>query len=177
MRWPKDMTAIERVNAGITSWRLEVSYRTTDRRIRGTQVDLNDRSRAIRRRPPQRRPLTSLFMDPFPVWAATLEEIVGEKLCALLDQPDLRIKDIFDIRHVLALRSEPISGIDTCDVYRGVRATKGKHVPDLAGIPAAVRAAAASNRARQQWQGRCARLRVRGASSRGRVRGDARSPP
>ncbi len=140
MVWPSDMHAQEFVNDGMTSWRLVVRYRSTDRRELTTQVDLNDRSRAIRKRPAVRRTLTSLFMDPFPVWSARLEEIVGEKLCALMDWPTTRIKDCFDIRHVLGLPTEKLVAADTREIYRELRKAKGKHVPDLEGVAAVMSA-------------------------------------
>lgn len=152
MVWPSDMRTQEFVNDGMTSWRLVVRYRSTDRRELTTQVDLNDRSRAIRKRPAVRRTLTSLFMDPFPVWSARLEEIVGEKLCALMDWPTTRIKDCFDIRHVLGLPMEKLVAADTREIYREIRKTKGKHVPDLEGIAAVMSATVKSRSALQQWQ-------------------------
>jgi predicted nucleotidyltransferase component of viral defense system len=149
---PSDMRiGQETVSGGIASWRLMVDYRRTDRLMARTQIDLNDRSRAIKRRPPQQRHLTSLFLDPFPVWAATLEEIVGEKLFALMDQPDIRIKDVFDLRHVLLLAAEPLEATATRDVYESWRSTK-RRGPTQKALPSAIEALKKNPRAREAWR-------------------------
>jgi hypothetical protein len=117
-----------------------------------TRIDLNDRSRALKSPPPQRRTLSSLFMDPIPVWAASTEEIIGEKLCALMDQPTARIKDLFDIRHVLGMPLELIDPADTRRIYQAVRQGKGPHVPRIADVPRIIRTKITTAAAQDQWR-------------------------
>lgn len=153
MRYPSDMTAgVPIIGQSGESWFIPVSYRRTDRAVDTTRIDLNDRSRALKSPPPQRRTLSSLFMDPIPVWAASTEEIVGEKLCALMDQPHTRIKDLFDIRHVLGMPHELIDPAETRRIYQAVRQGKGPHVPRVAGVPRFIRTKLSSAAVKAQWQ-------------------------
>lgn len=68
--------------------------------------DLNI-GRPVRLPPPQRRPFTCKFMPDFPVWVASIEEIIGEKSNGLLSfsYGDVdRIKDSFDLWFLLSNR-------------------------------------------------------------------------
>lgn len=153
MRYPSDMVAGNpAIGQNGESWFIPVSYRRTDRVIDKTRIDLNDRSRALKSPPPQRRTLSSLFMDPIPVWAASTEEIVGEKLCALMDQPHTRIKDLFDIRHVLGMPRELIDPAETRRIYQAVRQGKGQHVPRIADVPRTIRTMITAAATREQWR-------------------------
>ena len=152
MAWPSDMTHQVRVGQGMASWILSIRFRATNGRQLSTQCDLNDRSRAIRQRPPQRRLLHSLYLESFPVWAATTEEIIGEKLFALIDHGAIRIKDVFDLRHVLSMADEPIDAPVTREVYAACRQTKGNKGPDVKDVVPAIEAIAGTARANQQWQ-------------------------
>lgn len=153
MRYPSDMTAgIPIIGQSGESWFIPVSYRRTDRAVDMTRIDLNDRSRALKSPPPQRRNLTSLFMDPIRVWAASTEEIVGEKLCALMDQPTTRVKDLFDIRHVLGMPREPIDPAETRRIYQAFRQRKGPHVPRIADVPRIIRTKIMTAAVQDQWR-------------------------
>jgi predicted nucleotidyltransferase component of viral defense system len=153
MSWPSDMTVQENVAQGMASWILSIRFRRTDGRRQSTQCDLNDRSRALRRRPPQQRELSSIYMPPFMVWAATTEEIIGEKLYALIDHQAIRIKDVFDLRHLLGLRHERIDGAAACGIYTACREAKGNRGPAITGdVAGAIRAIASTGLAAQQWQ-------------------------
>jgi predicted nucleotidyltransferase component of viral defense system len=153
MRYPSDMTAGEpKIGRAGESWFIPVSYRQTNRILDTTRIDLNDRSRALRSRPPQKRTLSSLFMDPIQVWAATTEEIVGEKLFALMEQTNTRVKDIFDIRHVLALPNELIDANETRRIYQAVRQGKSDRTPRIADVPRVLRNMVASAAAREAWR-------------------------
>ena len=104
------------------SWEVKLGFRNTRGRGRFVFCDLNNRERPIKRHPVQRAMLSSYFMDPFPVWAATLEEIVGEKLFAIADQEEIRVKDIYDIKHVLEKVPEvPIDATGTRRIYDDLR--------------------------------------------------------
>lgn len=87
---------------GGESWKIRIRYRMTDGREDSIECDLNGNTRPIRRPPPRRRTFQSRFVEDFDVWVARTEEIIAEKLVALLDYEVDRIRDIFDIRHVLA---------------------------------------------------------------------------
>ncbi len=116
------------------SFKLGIEYRTSENRIARIQCDLNSVERPLFRRPPQRATLESLFVDPFRVWAATLEEIVGEKLFALIDRRAERIKDAYDVHHVLRDKSLKIDAGATLEVYEDWRRRKrkGPQFADLA---------------------------------------------
>lgn len=152
LRLPTDMAiAREEVGNSVESWRIHLTYRRTDRRSARIRCDLNDRARSIRRLPPQKRQLVSLYIDAFDVWAATIEEIVGEKIYALLDQPDIRAKDIFDIRHVLRDRAVAIDGQETLIVYAAIRDDKRKG-PQIVDIRTCIAAVPGNLRAVAAWQ-------------------------
>jgi hypothetical protein len=157
MKWPSDMTAREEVPDGMASWILFIRYRGPDGIARNAQCDLNDRSRAIRKRPPQQRLLNGLFIDPFPVWAATTEEILGEKMFALMDsravRRTIRIKDVYDLRYILLLTHERVLASEVRDVYNGWQiAAKPGAAPALTEYAAALDAMSRTRRALDQWQ-------------------------
>jgi predicted nucleotidyltransferase component of viral defense system len=153
MRYPSDMKAGNpSIGQNGESWFIPVSYRRTDNAIDETRIDLNDRSRALKSPPPQRRTLTSLFVQPTKVWAASTEEIVGEKLCALMDQSITRIKDLFDIRHILAMPAEGIDAAETRRIYQAVRQGKGQHVPKIEDVPRTIRTIITTAATQNQWQ-------------------------
>jgi predicted nucleotidyltransferase component of viral defense system len=157
IKWPLDMTVQERVSDGMASWVLRIRYLGPDGVARNAQCDLNDRSRAIRKRPPQKRVLRGLFIDPFPVWAATTQEILGEKMFALMDsrreRRTLRVKDIFDLRHVLRLEHEIVIASETRSVYDSwQQAAKPGVAPRISDYTAALTALASTRQAFGQWE-------------------------
>lgn len=123
---------------------------------RKTQCDLNDRTRRIRDIPPRRRTLAGLFLAPFDVWSATTEEILGEKMAALVDSwrtgKNLRVKDVFDLRHVLRKDDEPVDAATVCLVYRQNRAAKrAPGFPDLPDYPRVLSEIVGSDQAAARW--------------------------
>lgn len=90
------------VGDAIESWKVRIQYQMISRNRRGfISCDVNDLERLLRKRPPQRATFQSRFTAPFPVWAATVEEILAEKLVALMRRGADRIRDAFDVHHVL----------------------------------------------------------------------------
>lgn len=140
-----------RVGEASESWKVRFSYRPlTLKGPRFIQCDVNGHERPLRRQPPQRAIFTSRFVPAFPVWAATTEEIVAEKLVALMRRGQDRIRDAFDVHHVL---STPVS-IDpraTATLYRLAAAQQGVSVP-LDAIPRQLRAIAVDGRYEAAWQ-------------------------
>lgn len=88
------------------SWIVKIQYMRTDEKIGHLQCDLNTRVRALRLPPPRAEDFESFFFAPFKVWAASAEEIVAEKLAALLEEKTERIRDAFDLCTVLAVDPE-----------------------------------------------------------------------
>jgi predicted nucleotidyltransferase component of viral defense system len=85
------------------SWVISIHYVGTDRRGHSVTCDLNSRVRALRLQPPRHEIFSSLFFDgEWRVWTASAEEIVAEKLAALLEEGADRIRDIFDVCTVLS---------------------------------------------------------------------------
>ncbi len=85
------------------SWTISIHYVGTDHRGRDVTCDLNSRARALRLPPPHPATFSSLFFDgDWSVWSAPAEEIVAEKLAALMDERTDRIRDIFDVCTVLS---------------------------------------------------------------------------
>ncbi len=102
---------------GNETYKIRIKYKTSEGRNDFIQCDLNSVERPVQLFPPQHRPHKSAFADEFEVWAAHLEEIVGEKFFALIDMGAERIKDIYDTHHVLRDRSLKIGPDKTKAVY------------------------------------------------------------
>jgi len=138
------------VGDAIASWKVKFAYRPlTIKGSRFIQCDVNGAERPLERRPPQRAMFVSRFVPSFPVWAATTEEIVAEKLVALMRRRGDRIRDAFDVHHVL---TTPI-GVDkaaTAAVYASA-ARQQKVAVLLREVPATVRAMAGDRSAAAAW--------------------------
>lgn len=149
---PHGLEIVQRVVGDMAeSFKLFIEFWTTEHQRKRIQCDLNSRERPIRLRPPQRRTLTSLFVDPFPVWAATLAEVVGEKFFALIDLRAARIKDIFDLHHVLSQPALQLDPAATREVYEALRTRKRKGSP-ATGLPTEIEQIARSYNAEAFWQ-------------------------
>lgn len=154
--WPSDMRHEAVPAEGLAGWILFVDYLDPNGARRKTQCDLNDRTRRIRDIPPRRRTLAGLFLAPFDVWSATTEEILGEKMAALVDSwrtgKNLRVKDVFDLRHVLRKDDEPVDAATVCLVYRQNRAAKrDPGFPDLPDYPRVLSEIVGSDQAAARW--------------------------
>jgi predicted nucleotidyltransferase component of viral defense system len=149
---PPGMTRTQvTVGDAVESWKVRFSYRPlTIKGPRFIQCDVNGAERPLQRRPPQRAVFSSRFIPAFPVWAATTEEIIAEKLVALMRRGRDRIRDAFDVCHVLGT---PVS-IDsraTTHLYRTVATQQGVKVT-LAQIPTQLRAIAGDSRYETAWE-------------------------
>ena len=69
-----------------------------------------------------------------------------------MDQTNTRVKDIFDIRHVLALPNERIDASETRRIYQAVRQGRGDRTPRIADVPRVLRNTVASAAAREAWR-------------------------
>ena len=157
IKWPRDMKHEAKTADGLAGWIIFIKYRGPDGVERDTQCDLNDHTRAIKKRPPQRRLLRGLFLPPFPVWAARTEEILGEKMFALVDSwwssKNLRVKDAFDLRYVLLLDNEPVNAAEVQLTYNQHRvATKDRKFPSLDQYLDTLRTIAATSAAAARWR-------------------------
>ena len=115
-------------------FKVKIEYRTTENRRDFIFCDLNSNERPIHRQPPQARDLKSFFADPFPVWASQLDEIIGEKLFAFIDLGLTRIKDVYDLHHVLRDRSLVVTPDNASEVYERFRKTR-RTGPPFTGLP------------------------------------------
>ena len=149
---PSGMERIQTtVGDALQSWKVKVRYATISRRDTGfISCDVNDLQRLLRQRPPQRALFESRFVDPFPVWAATTEEIISEKLVALMRRQTDRIRDAFDIHHVLAQRGVPLDPVITCSLYADSARRQGVAVT-IDRTPAAIRAMATDHSSAAAW--------------------------
>jgi len=139
------------VGDAIQSWKVRIRYAMISRRATGTiSCDVNDLQRLLRQRPPQRAMFESRLVDPFPVWAATVEEIVGEKLAALIRRRADRIRDAFDIHHVLAQPDVAIDRAAALLLYADSAKRQGVNVA-IAMVPAAVRAMVTDPSVLEAW--------------------------
>jgi predicted nucleotidyltransferase component of viral defense system len=139
------------VGDAIQSWKVRIRYAMISRRATGTiSCDVNDLQRLLRQRPPQRAMFESRLVDPFPVWAATVEEIVGEKLAALMRRRADRIRDAFDIHHVLAQPDVAIDRAAALLLYADSAKRQGVNVA-IAMVPAAVRAMVTDPSVLEAW--------------------------
>jgi len=130
------------VGDAIESWKVRIRYQMISRTQRGfISCDVNDLERLLRKRPPQRAVFQSRFTGPFPVWAATVEEIVGEKLVALMRRRADRIRDAFDVHHVLAQPAVPIEAAAGRALYAYAAKRQGVAIT-LDRVPAVIRAMA-----------------------------------
>jgi hypothetical protein len=73
------------------------------------------------------------------VWASQLDEIIGEKLFAFIDLRLTRVKDIYDLHHVLRDRSLTVTPANAAEVYERFRSTR-RIGPPFADLPLAFRA-------------------------------------
>jgi hypothetical protein len=115
-------------------FKVKIEYRTTLGRRDFIFCDLNSNERPIARQPPQVRDLKSFYVDAFPVWACQLDEILGEKLFAFIDLELTRIKDVYDLHHVLRDRTLTVSPRHVSEVYERFRAAQ-RLGPVFAGLP------------------------------------------
>ena len=139
------------VGDAIQSWKVKIRYAMISRRATGTiSCDVNDLQRLLRQRPPQRALFESRLVDPFPVWAATVEEIVGEKLAALMRRRADRIRDAFDIHHVLAQPDVAIDRAAALLLYADSAKRQGVNVA-IAMVPAALRAMTTDPSVLEAW--------------------------
>ncbi len=107
------------------SWVVKIQYVRTDRKLGHLQCDLNTRARALRLPPPRAETFESLFFSPFKVWAASAEEIVAEKLSALIEDRTERIRDAFDLCTVLALTQSSGTPTPASSFFQGCCAPSG----------------------------------------------------
>jgi hypothetical protein len=94
-------------------WRIPIEFTTTtgDDQMR-VICDLNKSVRVIRRQPAIKRPFDSPFTTtPLMVWVACPEEIIAEKISALLRRRNGRLLDILDIGHLLDRAEEIDLGV------------------------------------------------------------------
>ncbi len=105
---PVGMRMLEPSQETDEGWKVPVEFTTTtgDDQLQ-IVTDVNKRSRAIRCIPAIKRPFESPFTTaPVMLWVACAEEIVGEKISALLRRRNGRLRDIYDIGHLLGIAQD-----------------------------------------------------------------------
>jgi Nucleotidyl transferase AbiEii toxin, Type IV TA system len=102
---PRGMRLLDPTQETDEGWKVPVEFGTTTGDDRSRIIcDLNKWGRAIRRPPAISRPFESPFTsEPVTLWVACAEEIVGEKIGALLRRRNGRLRDIYDIGHLLTI--------------------------------------------------------------------------
>ncbi len=131
-------------------WYVTIDYVGTDGKARMITCDLNERERALRLPPPRPERFASLFFDDgFRVWCASPMEIVAEKIAALLDERQARIRFIYDLWAVLAHGPTCWSTIAMRELLSDLLAAKG--LPNPADVASAVREIADSRGASEAW--------------------------
>lgn len=108
LRAPLGMRILSPTQETEEAWKVPVEYTTTTG-LDSAQIicDLNKTNRAIRRTPAIKRPFDSPFAtEPVLLWVACAEEIVGEKIAALLRRRNGRLRDIYDIGHLLSIAGD-----------------------------------------------------------------------
>lgn len=108
LRMPSGMWLLDPLQETDEGWKVPVAYTMTTGLDTGQVIcDLNKPSRAIRRQPAVKRPFESPFTtSPVELWVVRAEEIIGEKIAALLRRRNGRLRDIYDIGHLLSIREE-----------------------------------------------------------------------
>ena len=119
-------------------FKIKIKYRTSEGFHDFIFCDLNSNERPIQRQPPKDLPLKSPFVASFMVWSSQLDEIVGEKLFAFIDRRLTRIKDVYDLHHVLRNRGLPVSAAHVEPIYSRFRTIKRRGGP-FADLPVAFR--------------------------------------
>jgi predicted nucleotidyltransferase component of viral defense system len=139
------------VGDAIESWKVRIQFRTISRNRRSfISCDVNDLERLLRKRPPQRATFESRFTAPFPVWAATVEEILAEKLVALMRRRADRIRDAFDVHHVLAQPTVEVDASAARGLYADAASRQGVGIT-LERVPAEIRAMATDSSCANAW--------------------------
>lgn len=102
---PTGMRLLDPTQETDDGWRIPIEFTTTTGDDRMQVIcDLNKGVRVIRRQPAVKRPFDSPFTTaPLEVWVACPEEIIAEKISALLRRRNGRLRDILDIDHLLAV--------------------------------------------------------------------------
>lgn len=140
------------VGDAMESWKVRLRYQMISRRATGMiSCDVNDLERLLRRRPPQRAMFQSRFVASFPVWAATVEEIIAEKLVALMRRRGDRIRDAFDVHHVLAQPDVAFDAASGQALYAYSARRQGVNVT-IDAVPGVIRAMAADESVATAWQ-------------------------
>jgi len=105
---PRGMRLLAPTQETDEGWKVPVEFVTTTGDDRSKIIcDLNKWGRAIRRPPAIKRPFESPFTsEPVTLWVVRAEEIVGEKIGALLRRRNGRLRDIYDIGHLLAIAGD-----------------------------------------------------------------------
>lgn len=139
------------VGDAIESWKVRIQYQMISRNRRGfISCDVNDLERLLRKRPPQRATFQSRFTAPFPVWAATVEEILAEKLVALMRRGADRIRDAFDVHHVLDQAAVTVDPAAARDLYADSAKRQGGTIA-LDRVPGRIRGMAADSSCAAAW--------------------------
>ncbi|HET7182229.1 MAG TPA: nucleotidyl transferase AbiEii/AbiGii toxin family protein [Candidatus Limnocylindrales bacterium] len=101
---PTGMQVLEPTQTTDDGWKVPVEFTATVGGDVSTIIcDLNNARRVIRRPPAITRPFATPFTTaPVDVWVARPEEMIGEKISALLRRRNGRLRDLYDIDHLLA---------------------------------------------------------------------------
>jgi hypothetical protein len=101
---PIGMRILEPTQTTEDGWRVPIEFTTTVGGDVATVIcDLNNDRRPVRRRPAIARPFVTPFTTiPPTVWVVRPEEMIGEKISAVLRRRNGRLRDIFDIDHLLS---------------------------------------------------------------------------
>ncbi len=102
---PAGMRLLDPTQETDDGWRIPIEFTTTTGDDKMQVIcDLNKGVRVIRRQPAVKRPFDSPFTTaPIEVWVARPEEIIAEKISALLRRRNGRLRDILDIEHLLGV--------------------------------------------------------------------------
>lgn len=152
LRMPPGMEVTSEVltEAG-KSWIINIHYVGTDRRGHNITCDLNSRVRALRLQPPRNEIFSSLFFDgEWRVWSVSAEEIVAEKLAALLEEGTDRIRDIFDVCTILSTGPKRWDGAASRALLNKILIAKQIAPPD--DLVGAVREVSAASAAEDAWK-------------------------
>ena len=108
LKVPQGMRMLDPTQETDEGWKVPVEFTTTTGDDRARIIcDLHKQGRAIRRPPAIERPFESPFTtEPVMLWVACAEEIIGEKIGALLRRRNGRLRDIYDIGHLLAIAED-----------------------------------------------------------------------